>query len=94
MSWRLLIFLAMVVFAFGLVRRRRARLREYAPTGMLRTPLYLAQMMLTFVLLILMFAPLYLSHGQLAATIYFVVLGCDLAGLFFVRQALKWRYPV
>jgi predicted ABC-type exoprotein transport system permease subunit len=94
MIWGLVIFLAVAVFAFRRVRRRREQLQEYASTGMLRSPLYVAQTMLTLVLLALMFAPLYLHHGRLMATIYVVVLGCDLAGLYVVRRALKWRYPV
>ncbi len=92
MAW--IVAFAVLVFFYRSATRAGDRLAELKPTGMLRSPLFYTQTALLSVLLMLMLAPHYLPHERWAVAAYLVLLVIVLAALFFVRRALKWRYPI
>jgi hypothetical protein len=97
MDWLVATLFALACFAFFRWRSKRARERvaEYAATGMRRSPLYLTWNILLLVLLGLMLSAGHMQHeGPIAIYIWLASLGLAVIALFFVRRALKWRYPV
>ena len=93
MSW--IFALATVAFWIWCIRRAHERAEEYAATGMLRSPLYWTGAGLIVVLFGLAFAARYaLAEGGALGWTWLAALGVTLIAIFFVRRALKWRYPI
>ncbi|MCC8941186.1 hypothetical protein H8A99_33340 [Bradyrhizobium sp. Arg68] len=90
------------IFAFAtaalwiwLIRRARDRAAEHAAAGMLHSPLYWTGAGLTVVLFGLAFATRYaLAQGGALMWAWLAALSATLIATFFVRRALKWRYPI
>ncbi|WP_229189541.1 hypothetical protein [Bradyrhizobium brasilense] len=62
---------------------------------MLRSPLYWSGVGLIGVLVALTFAERYaLAQGGVLVWAWLAALGTTLVAIFFVRRALKWRYPI
>ena len=97
MDWVVATIFALAFFAFLRWRSKRTRERvaEYAATGMRRSPLYLTWNTLLLVLLGLILSSGHVQHeGSIAIYIWLAALGLAMIALYFVRRALKWRYPV
>jgi ABC-type xylose transport system permease subunit len=92
MAW--IVTFAILIFAYRRVTRARDRLEEVKPTGMLSSPLFDAQTALLCVLAVLILTPTYVPHERWGVTTYLAILFIVLVALFFVRRALKWRYPI
>ncbi|MCC8944759.1 hypothetical protein H8A97_06445 [Bradyrhizobium sp. Arg62] len=93
MSW--IFALGYAGFLVWSVGRARERAAEHAATGMLRSPLYWSGVGLIGVLVALTFAERYaLAQGGVLVWAWLAALGTTLVAIFFVRRALKWRYPI
>ncbi|GIQ74548.1 hypothetical protein [Bradyrhizobium sp. RD5-C2] len=93
MSWILaLAFIGVWIWFTGRARERAA---ERAATGMLRSPLYWSGAGLIGFLVALTLSEHYaLAQGGILMWTWLAALGVTLVAIFFVRRALKWRYPV
>jgi protein-S-isoprenylcysteine O-methyltransferase Ste14 len=91
MAW--IVTLAFFGFIYWRVRKARERAAEHAATGMLRSPLYWTQALLLCVLLGLVFSAPHVQDKSVAYG-WLGAVGLTLVSLFFVRRALKWRYPI
>lgn len=92
MSW--ILILATVAFWYWLARRAREQAAERAASGMLRSPLYWSGAGLIGVLVALTFSERSaLAQGGVVMWAWAAALGAALIAIFFVRSALKWRYP-
>lgn len=93
MSW--ILGLGYAGFLIWSVGRARERAAEHAATGMLRSPLYWSGTGLIGVLVALTLSEHYaLAQGGILMWTWLAALGGTLIAIFFVRRALKWRYPV
>ena len=95
MNWLpLLVFVGSLVYCLLCAKRSRERLQELRPTGIYRSPLLYAWIAILLVMLVLMFIPTLLPHHRWALTAYLVAWAIVLIAVFFVRRALRWRYPM
>lgn len=67
---------------------------ELAPTGIFRSPLYYAYMALLLALFALIFMPMFVRFPPVLFRADMVALAIVAVAAFFVRRALKWRYPI
>ncbi|HAQ80716.1 hypothetical protein JQ559_06760 [Bradyrhizobium viridifuturi] len=82
-------------FLIWSVGRARERAAEHAATGMLRSPLYWSGVGLIGILVALTLSEDYaLTQGGTLKWTWLAALGATLVAIFFVRRALKWRYPI
>lgn len=92
MSW--IIALASFGFCWWLARRATERATEFAPTGLLRSPLYWLSNALVLVLLALVMYIAHIHHqSPVPPFVWFTVVAVIMA-LLVMRRALKWRYPI
>ncbi|MBR1158049.1 hypothetical protein [Bradyrhizobium elkanii] len=92
MGW--LVLIGLFVYAFLRTKRGHERLLELKPTGIYRSPLFHARTAIILAILVLMFGPAYLPHHRWALIAYLAAWAVVLVAAFFVRRALKWRYPM
>jgi hypothetical protein len=93
MTW--IIALATFAFWYWMTRRAKQRAAEYAAPGMLRSPLYWSGAALVGLLVALTLSERsVLAQGGILMWTWLAGLGATLIAIFFVRRALKWRYPV
>jgi hypothetical protein len=75
--------------------RRRERVEIARTTGMIRSPLYRAQMALQVTLLALMIWAGYAQKGGGWLPLFLLgALVANVIAVLLVRRSLKWRYPV
>jgi len=67
---------------------------ELAPTGIFRSPLYYAYMACLLALFAMIFTPMFVHLPHLALRGDLIALPIIAVAAFFLRRALKWRYPI
>lgn len=95
MNWfALLLFFGPLVYFLLRAKRSHERSLELKPTGIYRSPLSYVWIAILLAILVLMFGPVYLPHHRWALIAYLAAWTAVLVAAFFVRRALKWRYPI
>ncbi|MCC8982244.1 hypothetical protein [Bradyrhizobium acaciae] len=95
MNWlALLLFVGPFVYFLLRAKRSHERSLELKPTGIYRSPLAYAWIAILLAILVLMFGSPYLPHHRWALIAYLAAWVVVLVAAFFVRRALKWRYPI
>ncbi|QOZ35615.1 hypothetical protein XH92_31250 [Bradyrhizobium sp. CCBAU 53421] len=95
MNWlALLLFIGPLLYFLLRAKRSHERSLELKPTGLYRSPLSRAWIAILVAILVLLFGPAYLPHHRWALIAYLVAWAVVLVAAFFVRRALKWRYPI
>ncbi|MGJ4953223.1 hypothetical protein [Bradyrhizobium sp. HKCCYLS20291] len=67
---------------------------ELAPTGIFKSPLYYIYNGLLLVLFALIFTPMFVRFPPMLFRSDLIALVIVAVAAFFVRRALKWRYPI
>jgi hypothetical protein len=77
-----------------LARGMADRSAELAPTGIYKSPLYHAYVALLLALFALIFTPMFIRFPPVLFRADMIALAAAVVAAFFVRRALKWRYPI
>lgn len=92
MEW--IIGLGFLGFCVWRTKRAREQALELAPTGILRSPLYLSANALAVLLLGLVMYMAKINHERPIPAFLWFAVAAIVVILLILRRALKWRYPV